>query len=435
MKRIGFAVLTVELVLATLTSVHAPAAETGSLKAGAARVDITSAQDEFPHQARGERPFVGVHDSVYARALVLDDGTREVAIVVVDVTLIPRPQEISKAIAEELKIPEANVMLAATHTHNVPLVSYHGGQPDAVQVIETDRVERGTIEAARKAKENLRPARVGFARGEAWVNVNNGEQAGIKDGFDPHGPSDKSLDVLDVQGVDGASIALLVDYATHAEVMFRSVTRDNGYEVSGDLPGAVARILESQSPESPVVLFASGAAGDQLPIFKSLQSAGELPAVDEGAAGWALLDVQARRLANSVLHLTATIPPGDSRVTLSASTKMVECPGQHLRLNRETGKVEIEEKPPVQIPLSVIRINNIVLAGVAGDVGSEIGRKFKAASPLPDSTMVTMTSGSIGYILSDAGYDHPGHGIMGSPLKQGCAEKAVVQGLIDLISH
>ena len=172
-----------------------------------------------------------------------------------------------------------------------------------------------------------------------------------------------------------------------------------------------------------------------MPIFKSLQPAGKLPAADEGAAGWALMDVQARRLANSVLRVTATMPAGASQVTLSAVAKTVECPGQHLRADHETGMMETETKPPVEIPLSVIRINNIVLAGVAGDVGSEIGMKFKAASPLPDSTMITMTSGSIGYILADASYQHPGHAVMGSPLKQGCAEKAMVQGLIDLISH
>jgi len=434
-KRIGCVIVAVELVLAALSVGQALAAGPGVLKAGAARVDITPAQDEFPFQARGERPYLGVHDPVYARALVLDDGTREIAIVVVDVTMIPKPNELTKAVAGELRIPEANLLLAATHTHNVPLVNYHGGEPDAQQAREIERIKHGALEAARNAKERLQPARVAFARGEAWVNVNNGEQAGIKDGFDPHGPSDKSLDVLEVQTVNGLPIALLVDYATHAEVMFRSVTRENGYEVSGDLPGAVARIIENQSANSPVVLFASAAAGDQLSIFKSLRPAGQLPAADEGAAGWAILDVQARRLANSVLRAITTMPVGASQATLSAAAKVVECPGQHLRFNRETGKVEMEERPPVQIPLAVIRINSIVLAGVAGDVGSEIGVKFKAASPLPDSTMITMTSGAIGYILSDASYEHPGHAVMGSPLKPGCAEKAVVQGLVDLISH
>jgi len=40
---------------------------------------------------------------------------------------------------------------------------------------------------------------------------------------------------------------------------------------------------------------------------------------------------------------------------------VVECPGQHLPPNRETGSTEAEEKPTVKIPLSVIRINDIAL--------------------------------------------------------------------------
>jgi hypothetical protein len=426
---------TIQLFLPVFFAAQNVKADAVGLRAGAAKVEITPAAEEFPYMAKGEHPFVGVHDAVYARALVLSDGSQTVAVVIVDVTTIPKPQELSRAVAETLKIPQSNLLLAATHTHNVPLVSYHGGEPDAQQAREMERLMQGTVQAAREAMAHLQPARVSFARGEAWVNINNGEEAGLKNGNDPHGPSDKSLDVLDVQAIDGAPIALLLDYATHAEVMFRSVTRDGGYEVSGDLPGAVAHILESQPSGFPVVLFASAAAGDQLPLFKSLQPADQIPAADEGVAGWALLNVQARRLANSTLNVIGKMPAGDTQVKISAAAKMVECPGQHLRPNHETGKVEVEEKPPVQIPLSVFRINNIILASVAGDVGSEIGMKFKAASPFSDSTLITMTSGSIGYILADSSYVHPGHGVMGSPLKPGCAEKAIVDGLLDLISH
>ena len=435
MKRLIFLLAVAQFFLPVVVNAQSNAADAGTLRAGAAKVEITPAADEFPYVAKGERSFVGVHDALYARALVLSDGNQTVAIVIVDVTAIPKPQELSKAVAGALKIPESNLILAATHTHVVPLFSYHGGEPDAQQSREMERVMQGTLQAAREAMAHLQAARVAFARGEALLNINNGEAAGLKSGNDPNGPSDKSLDVLEVQATDGTPIAMLLDYATHAEVMFRSVTRDNGYEVSGDLPGAVAHILEGQSSGAPVVLFASAAAGDQLSLFKSLQPADQLPAVDEGAAGWALLNVQAWRLANAALHVIGKMPAGSSRVKLAAASKVVECPGQHLRPNHETGKFEVEEKPPVQIPLSVIRINNIVLASVAGDVGSEIGMKFKAASPLPDSTLITMTSGSIGYILADSSYVHPGHGVMGSPLKPGCAEKAIVQGLLELISR
>ena len=418
-------------VVASILLALAAGAQAGDLRAGAARAEITPGKDAFPFTAKGERSFAGVHDPVYARALVLDDGLTRAVIVAVEVTSIPNPGALVKAIAEEAGTAESSVLLTATHTHNVLLVSYHGGEPDAAQLREMEHLQQGAIEAVRQAKAHLQPARISAGRGEAWVNVNNGEQAGLKSGYDANGPSDKTLDVVRVQTMKGAILALLVTYATHAEVMFRSATRDNGYEVSGDLPGAVSQLLEGSLPEAPVVLFTSAAEADQLPLFKSLQPAGRLKAADEGAAGWALLDVQARRLADAALGVLERMPEGNSDVRIEAVASSASCPGKRPWGDPATGA--LEARPPVAIPISVIRINDIALAGVAGDVGSEIGRKFKAASPVAHSTFISMTAGSIGYIVADAAYEKPGHGVMGSPLKPGCAEHAIVDGLVRLL--
>jgi neutral ceramidase len=140
--------------------------------------------------------------------------------------------------------------------------------------------------------------------------------------------------------------------------------------------------------------------------------------------------VEARRLGNSALAIVAGMPAGTAEVKLAASSKLVPCPGKD---PVQPGKGPGGAPPQVQIPLGLIRINDIALASVAGDVGTEIGEKFKATSPLPNSTMITMTSGSIGYILPDSSYRLMTHGVKGSPLKQGCAEQAIVQGLVDLI--
>lgn len=406
----------------------------GEFRVGVGKVSITPMAAELPYNALGERSFVAVHDEVYARALLLDDGERRAALVLVEVTRIPAPEELKAAIARELGTGESNVMLAATHTHDVPLFSYHGGEPNAAEAREIERLKRGTVEAVRQANSHWQPARIAFGRGEAWVNINNGERSGAK-GVDPRGPSDKALDVLRFDTRDGSSIALLVNYASHAEVMFRSITRDNGYEVSGDLPGAVAHILESAPNAAPVVLFSSAAEADQLTLFKSLQPPGRLPAMDEGAAGWALLDVQARRLASSVLDVLGRMEPGAAHVRVDAASSFATCPGQQLRADPKTGLFSAESRPPVHIPLNMIRINDIALAGVGGDVASEIGMAFKAASPLPHSTFISMTAGSVGYILADSSYEHPGHGLMGSPLQPHCAEGAIVDGLVHLIKH
>jgi hypothetical protein len=114
-------------------------------------------------------------------------------------------------------------------------------------------------------------------------------------------------------------------------------------------------------------------------------------------------------------------------------TKTVECPGQKLRVDGKTGQVTIQDQPPVQIPLNLIRINDLAFAGVGGAVYTEIFDKFKAASPLPNTVMITMTSGAVGYILPDSSYEHPGHNAASSPLKPGCAEKAIVSGLVDMV--
>jgi hypothetical protein len=302
----------------------------GDLRVGVGKASVTPGAAEFPYAPSdapslntgpGELSFVGVHDDIYARALVMDDGARRVALVVLEVTAIPMADDLVKAVAREIGVPGSNVMLAATHTHSVPLFSYAGSNPSPREQREIDLLKQGAIEAVRQANAQLQPARIVFARGQAWINVNNGEQSGSHAGYDQLGPSAKTLDVMRFESPQGSPIALLVNYASHAEVMFRSVTRDNGYEVSGDLPGAVSRILEGSANAAPLVLFTGGAEADQLTLFKSLQPAGPLPAADEGAAGWALLDVQARRLAESVLSVVATMQPGTSQARIEAASR------------------------------------------------------------------------------------------------------------------
>lgn len=434
------ALLAVAAACLAVSAAHAGSAADGAqaivghLKAGASRVAITPSPDEFPYVVQGELPFVGVHDPVFTRALVLDDGERRVVLVSLEVTAVPQASELVKAVAQAAGVPEANVLIAASHTHSVPLVFFHGGAPNPVQVKEIDRIRLSVIDATREATSHLQPATVAFSRGEGWVNVNNGEAAGLKKSFDPSGPSDRSLDVVRLQTPKGETLALLVNYASHGEVMFRSVTKDGGYEVTGDLPGETARLLEDNPRGAPVVLYTAAAEADQLPLFKSLQVAGNVPGVDEGAAGWGLLDVQARRLANSVIDVLANMPPGASDARLFAASSSATCPGQHWKRDPASGQMSLEERPPVSIPLSVIRIGDIALAGVGGDLGSVIGQHIKASSPAPHTTVISMTAGAVGYIFPDASYRHPGHGLYGSPLKAGCAEDAIVDGFKPMLS-
>lgn len=467
----------------------------GQLLAGAARISITPIADEFPYTAPRERAFVGVHDDVYVRALVLDDGKQRVALVVVDATRVPHATELIKVVARELGAPESNVLISATHTHNVLLVSYEDSEPNQVQNKEIERIQQAALEAVREAKAQLRPARIAFARGRSWVSENGASYRPLpgkdmQDLYFPEGPSDKSLDLIKLESLKGEPLALLVNYPTHGEVMFRSVTRNNGYEVSGDLPGAVARLLEATPAAAPVVLFTAAAEADQLPLYKSVQTTGKLDVTDEGAAGWAVLDVQARRLVDSVLDTLDGMNPGESDVQLLAATGSVTCPGKKSlgppqgsghgasggpetnsggsninggnnngdgsnssggpdNIGGPGGQPANGTEPihagtaagtpvsPVKIPIALLRINDIVLGGVAGDVASEIGQHFKSASPVPHTTFVSMLNGDIGYILTDTIMNDKSHGenhgVGKTPVKSGCAEPAIIKGLLGLM--
>lgn len=402
----------------------APAAA-GPLRAGAGRADITGDAADFPIKVEHERDFVGVHDRVSARALVLDDGTRRVVLISLEVTSVPGGGAFTKAVAQALNLPESNVLVFATHTHSNPLVFYHSEPPIPAHARAIERTRQGAIAAARAALAGLQPAKVGFALGKGYANINNGEYAGSHIWFDPEGPVDRTLGVLRVDTADGKPLAMMVNYPSHGEVMFRSVTKDGGYEVTGDLPGAAATLLES-SGVAPVVLWSASAEADQVPLFKSLQPAmGPLPATDEGAGGWALLDLLARRLAFSVAQAAAPIVTGPV-ATITIAQGSITCPGQRMRQDPATGKITVAPTLDVTIPTAYVRVGDMVLAGVGGDVGTQIGGDIRAGLPRRQTMVVTQIAGAEGYILPDSAYEHPGHGVFGSPLKPGCAAPALV---------
>jgi hypothetical protein len=413
----------------------AQAASAGQLKAGAGKVSITPTADEFPYVVPHEKTVVGVHDDLFARALVLDDGAKRAVIVSLEVTAVPKPEEVVKAVAAAAHVSPGDVLVTATHTHNVLLAFYHGELTNPSQTVEMQRVEDGAVAAVKQAIAQLRPARIAWARGQAFVNTNNGEETGRKGWYDPTASSDKALDVVRVQDMAGKPLAAVLDYASHSEVMFRSVSKDGGYEVTGDLPGATMRILEAQPGAAPVVLYLTGAEGDQLPLFKSLQPDAELPGADQGAGGWALLDAQARGLASAALDTMATMPAGDASVRIATAQGAATCPGQHYDVERPSGKIlGVKDTAPVVIPLTTIRINDFAFAAAGADLASDIGRSIKAGSPVAHTTVVTMQAGSVGYVLNDAAYVHPGHGALGSPIKPGCATAALSSGIAGLLA-
>ncbi len=284
------------------------AEQMGPLRAGAAKIDITPPKEMFP--IRGNQVLAGVHDPLYARALVLDNGSSKMALISVDTAGMPSGADIVKAVTAELGIPASHLSLAATHDHNTPTFGGGGRRTSYDPAPYLALMQKGIVEAARQANARLQPARIGFGTGKAYINTNRDEKIGdsYKMGYAPDGPSDKTVAVMLVTTPSGDPIAVWSNYAVHGVVMFLSKTRDGQAEITGDIGGATASYIEDRLKNNAVAVWTSGAAGDQNPLFMSTYNQDAPDVHDEGAAGWALLDVQAfaspetsrtRRIASS----------------------------------------------------------------------------------------------------------------------------------------
>jgi hypothetical protein len=405
----------------------ASAAQAGSLRAGAVRVDIT------PSDLTGLNPmggsFTRVHDPIYLRALVLDDARSSVALVSVDLIEVGNTDAVRQRIERELGIAADHVIISASHNHSAPRLGRvtpgalaHDGGPesDAYTAWVYDRM----VAALRQARASLRPARLGSGRGRVDVNVNRDLYGprGWALGYAADGPSDKTLRVMKIEGQDGTPLALLLNYGVHSTVTLG--TR----ELAGDLAGAAERYVEDTLGRGVVALWTPAAMGDQAPRVSRPEG---VAARQADAAAYQAMDAQGLLVGAEAVRVAAGIDVLRSDVRLSGAQRVVACAPKQGRQLMATMKQQQVDSVPLR--LSLILIDRVALAGVSGEVTDAIGARLYAASPLADTFLISIANDRIGYLPSDAAYDLPLFEVNGSPLARGCAEEAIVRGLGGMI--
>src|SRR5262245_24553761 len=236
------------VLLLGISIMPARAAETGALQVGAAKVDITPPADAalpMSGYAGRQEGFKGIHDHIYARAIVLSDGDRQAALVSWELIGVPTAvwTELSERIARETGIPSEYLLLTAVHDHAAPSPFGIYGNDSPKSAAYTRQLEDATVEAIRQAKAHLQPATIGIGTGRAYVNINRREYSpdtGWWLGYNPEGPSDKTVTVVRFDALSGKPIAVLINYPVHAVVM-----GPENYQISGDLAGATSRYVEN----------------------------------------------------------------------------------------------------------------------------------------------------------------------------------------------
>jgi hypothetical protein len=243
------------------------------MRAGASVIDITppvgTALDGY-----GGRTDVslGVHDPLYARALYLDDGKTQIALVVCDLIgigsfLTTRAREL---IVERPGIPPSNVIISATHTHAGPAGVRGRGEPVLVE-----EIARKVAGAVRVAHRDAQDGVLKYGNTELSSFAQNRRH--------PDWPIDHRLDVVAADTNEGRNIATAVRYACHATTL----NFDN-LEITADYPGELCRTVEELVGDGSKALFLNGACGNINPTwirqdFANVRRVGSIAGAKAGA--------------------------------------------------------------------------------------------------------------------------------------------------------
>jgi len=433
------------IVVALGMSVHA---QNAGLRVGAAKVDVTPAENQLP------KSYDGILDHLFSRAIVIGNGTASAALITVDAGAIPDTlwQAVSKQVESELGIPATNILLTATHTHSAP-----GQQGPAY----TQKI----VESARLAKQRAVPARVGYGAGVSYLNVNRNiidpKTRRWWEGPNYDGPSDKTVAVIKFENLAGEPIAVYYNYAMHG------VAAGQLDLVSGDAPGTTSKYIEDSLDDKIVALWSSGAAGDQNPIYfqqtydlreirikdyakRGIDISNSMP---PGGQGLNKKDPTVIKLMNQqkqmilsmgqflgeeVMHVMRGMERMESGIQVDGRFKTVSCPGRERTNEGRAGfPGEYKEAGPVDIRLGLLRLGDIRIGAVNAEVFNPIAQRLKKESPYARTMMATLTNGSArsGYIPNDAAYGMYTFEVVSSRLQPGCAESAIVNGILDLMSE
>jgi neutral ceramidase len=290
MKTIRFISLLL-LMFCLSMSVTKVSGQGSALMAGTAKVNMTPLDQGV------------IHDSLYARSLVLDAGGNRIAFVSIDLGGYTN-YALAEACKKKFKLNQ--LFFCPSHTHS-------GASRGKTPTFFEDRITRSLDLAVR----NMFPARIsagqrgfpqlgfnrlivredGHAR-EPWFYDDH--YLSINFERIPFGPVDPEVGIIKLEDMNGKTRALIMNYACHSDAVW------GNFALSADYPGVATRIVEDAFNKEAVCLFIEGGAGNIAPLFKT---PGRKSADDPVQTDYNLIERMGKLLAIEAVKLAKSIRP------------------------------------------------------------------------------------------------------------------------------
>lgn len=401
----------------------------------------------------------GIHDDLFARALVLE--TPEAAVVFVSVDLLALPGEfigqVREAIHAATRLDPDSIMIAATHTHAGPVTITTFFNPDeSADSHYMNSLANAIVEAVKRAWSDRAPARVGVGAGQvAGVGVNR-RSSNQK-------PVDEQIGIIKVEDTDGHTRAVLINYACHPTVL-----GPDNLKVTGDFPAFAVKEIEQTLGDGGFAMFVNGTQGNI-----SMGHSSELSAIGIITPGRTF--ARAAELGHLLARATQTTLPEievDEHPSLKAVTVPVALPLKPYPKIEETQRLlqEAEAKLAsltssngdhtedvrrarsehlyasidnfyaretvlfadgvLPIELQGIRIGDAVFVAVPAEVFVEIGLRIKADANYR-IFIVGIANGYIGYLPTAAAHEVGGYEVVSSKCRPE-AEQILIENVLQL---
>jgi hypothetical protein len=423
-----------------------------SFQAGSAKVNITPPLT-IPYLGYEPRHafFEGVHDPLYARAVALDDGTRQALIIAADsigysnALLGPGrnfTSEVRQRIQERTGIPAAHIMLTTSHAHSTPetcnlrrLLDTPAAAPWLEVVIDQ------LTSVASIAFSRRQPSRMKVATGEVSGLSRNRRVVGL-DGrivggamANPTevvaGKLDQQVGMILFESIDNATCTLLANFACHP------VTVQVQPLVSADFPGAAMTLVEKTLPGCTNSLFLQGACGNINPIrnttdFDDVERYGLMlgsEVIKQAARASApdyptnppqlaiLSEIHMLKVRDLPEHTFAKAAYDHAAAQLSiAATEEERVAWRRRQRVAEETLILIEQgREPIPAEVQVIRIGDVALVALPGEPFVELGLEIKERSTAPYTFVVGYSNDWIGYLTTSEAWEQGGYEVSAGP--------------------
>jgi hypothetical protein len=383
-----------------------------------------------------------VHDELFSRALVLDDGATTVALVSVEVLGVSRPfaDRVRAEIEQSTGIPARNVVISATHTHCAPVTLNHffnQGQPLDDRYL--DRLAAGITNSAGRAYESRKPCRIrtGFVPVDG-IAVNRRTESGL--------PIDDTAGVIALEELDGSTAAIAVFYACHTTTL-----GPDTLAITSDFPYYTIEHLKEMLGRPVEVMYFNGAEGDLSVGHKSDLSAVGIIAPNRTFKRAEELGNRLAEFVNAGLSSlsdeTGTLAVGSTMVQLPLKTyapltemqarrqqageamkdaALAGAPERELILAKQRSLFSrIEEYYAIlsdELPhpklldaeLTAVRIGDTALLSFPGEVFVGISLEIRQRSPFSKTLFAGLANDYIGYVPTQAANAALGYEVVAS---------------------